>query len=472
MFEKKRLHPITIVSSIAKQWKDLLLPLFMAVVLKARDVSMIWNIAVPAVALFYTMLAGFFTWLRFTYQIDDEELRIEHGVFVRQKRSIPFERIQGISLSIGFFQRLAGVVQVRIETAGNELGKAEAVLTAVTKEEAEQIAQHIRRAKEKGDSAEALPLAYRSTPPDDIAFSLRFRDVFLLSATSGGVFGALAAISAFFSQLDDFISYDVLYRDMQGVIRNALDGVLALVVLFLVAYALSVGRHLLRYAFFTVQNQKETIIISRGLLEKQLLTVSKKRVQGIIMKENVIQRLLGYVSVHIIHAGGSLDGGESGSIVLCPFVKKKRAVSVILACFPEYCIHQHFQPLPERARVRYMLRPVYVLAIPLGAVAYFFRPWGIGLLLLLLVASYLGYKSYQMAGWAILGEQLALRNGLFRIETMYTRKHRIQSMAVSATWFQKRKRLRTLSVAVMPRMFFKVTDVDENEAEKVYTWMQ
>ncbi|ANB60727.1 PH domain-containing protein [Anoxybacteroides amylolyticum] len=472
MFEKKRLHPISIFSYVAKQWRDMLLPLFMAVVLKAREVSMVWNIAVPAVALFYTTLAGFFTWLRFTYQINDEELYIEQGIFIRQKSSIPFERIQGISLSIGFFQRLAGVVQVHIETAGNELGKAEAVLTAVTKEEAEQIAQQIRRAKEKGGSAEAISPISGSELSDDIAFSLRFRDVFLLSATSGGVFGALAAISAFISQLDDFISYDVLYRDMQGVIRNALDGALALVVLFLVAYALSVGRHLLRYAFFTVRNQKETIGISRGLFEKQLLTVSKKRVQGMIIKENVIQRLLGYVSVHMIHAGGSLDGGENGSIVLCPFVKKERAVSVIAACFPEYCIHQQFQPLPQRARVRYMLRPVYVLAIPISPLAYFFQPWGIGLLLLLPLASYLGYKSYRMAGWTISGEQLALRNGMFRIETMYTRKYCIQSIATSATWFQKRKQLRTLAVAVMPRMFFKVTDVDEKEAEAVYMWVR
>ncbi|MCZ0755044.1 PH domain-containing protein [Anoxybacillus sp. J5B_2022] len=472
MFEKKRLHPISIFSYIAKQWMDMLLPLFMAVVLKAREVSIVWNIAVPAVALFYTTLVGFFTWLRFTYQVNDHELCIEQGIFVRQKRSIPFERIQGVSLSIGFFQRLAGVVQVRIETAGNEVGKAEAVLTAVTKEEAEQIAQQIRKAKENVVYDRAVEPTDHAELLSDIVFSLRLRDVFLLSATSGGVFGALAAIAAFISQLDDFISYDVLYRDMQGVIRNTLYGVMAIFVLFIVAYALSVGRHLLRYAFFTVRKQEDMIVISRGLLEKQLFSVSRKRVQGIIIKENVIQRLFGYVSVHIIHAGGSLDGGENGSVVLCPFVKKERAVSVIAACFPEYYIHCQFQSLPQRARVRYILRPVYVLAIPISTLAYFFRPWGIGLLLLLPIASYLGYKSYQMAGWAISGEQLALRNGMFRIETMYTRKYRIQSIATSATWFQKRKRLRTLAVAVMPRMFFKITDVDENEAEAVYMWMR
>lgn len=145
------------------------------------------------------------------------------------------------------------------------------------------------------------------------------------------MFGVLAAISSFFSQLDDFILYDVLYRDIQGVIRNALDGALAIFVLFIVPYALSVGRHLLRYAFFTVRNQEDMIVISRRLLEKQLSSVSRKRVQGMIIKENVIQRLFGYVSVHIIHAGGSLDGGEDGSVVLCPFVKKERAVSVITA---------------------------------------------------------------------------------------------------------------------------------------------
>jgi putative membrane protein len=153
-------------------------------------------------------------------------------------------------------------------------------------------------------------------------------------------------------------------------------------------------------------------------------------------------------------------------------MKKERAASVIAACLPEYHIHHEFQALPQRARVRYMLRPVYVFAIPIGMVAYVLRPWGMGLLLLLPIVSYLGYKSYQMAGWAISADQLALRSGMFRIQTIYMLKYRIQSVATSATWLQKRKQLSTLAVAVMPKMFSKVTDVDEKEAEAVYTWMQ
>jgi len=52
-------------------------------------------------------------------------------------------------------------------------------------------------------------------------------------------------------------------------------------------------------------------------------------------------------------------------------------------------------------------------------------------------------------------------------------KRRLQSIEVSATWWQKRKRLATISAAVMPLgTSARVVDVDGQDAAAVYRWLQ
>ena len=90
--------------------------------------------------LSFHSLREFLSWLRFTYRIEEGELRIESGFFVKKKRYIPFERIQSLDFSEGILQRLFGLVKVKVETAGSSgSGEAEAVLTAITKAEAKAI---------------------------------------------------------------------------------------------------------------------------------------------------------------------------------------------------------------------------------------------------------------------------------------------------------------------------------------------
>lgn len=50
----------------------------------------IWNFRI----CFIVMALAFVSWLRFTYRVEDGELKIESGVFVRKNRYIRFERIQ------------------------------------------------------------------------------------------------------------------------------------------------------------------------------------------------------------------------------------------------------------------------------------------------------------------------------------------------------------------------------------------
>ena len=97
-------------------------------------------------------ITGIIKWKRFVYWFEDDELRIEHGVFVKKKRYIPFDRIQSLDYTEGILHRPLKLVKVKVETAGGSASinaKSEAELTAITKEAADRIEVVISEAKRR-----------------------------------------------------------------------------------------------------------------------------------------------------------------------------------------------------------------------------------------------------------------------------------------------------------------------------------
>jgi putative membrane protein len=362
------------------------------------------------------------------------------------------------------------------------------VLTAVTREEAKQLQRLIQKSKEKTGAIENILPQDESTTSfaqndqwleqeaKNIIFSMSFWEIFQVALTSGGTFGVISAIFLFVSQFDELIPYKRLYKDAQTFIAHGVFYTAVIILfIFIAAYIISVIQNMLRYAFFTVEKIGENIIISRGLLERKKIAIPIERVQGIVIKENIIRRWFGYASVYVIHAGVAFNEDDPGSIVLCPLIKKDQITSVILSCLPDYSLNHEFIAPPERARIRYMVRPLYVLLFPVCIAAFWLRPWGLLLLLLLPIASYFGYLSYQAAGWSISNHQLALRNRFLSVRTVYMLKNRIQSMESSYNWFQQRKSLKTISAAVMSGTDGtggKVVDLDKEDVQTIYVWFK
>lgn len=356
---RRRLHPIAIMAGLGKELKNMVVPLLVIMAAGSRHGFSWTDILVPLAALIYTLVMGVLSWLRFTYEWDDTCLVVEEGVFVRKKRSIPLERIHGISVTEGIWQRMAGVVQVHIETAGDALGEAEVTLRAISREEARRLQRCVEQAKHKAENAShPEPLANR---PHPVLFTLSMKEVWVASLTSGGALGVVAALCGFLSQLGDFIPYEALVRDIQSTWNGHGRWYIALLILsiLLAAYGVAIVQNMIRYASFVVRKQEDTIVIARGWLERKAVSVPVDRVQGVVIHENWLRRFFGYASVSIIHAGGALDGGPSGEVVLCPLVKKHRIVPIVQACLPEYRLDVPFCPLPQRAKSRYMLRPLY-----------------------------------------------------------------------------------------------------------------
>ncbi|MFP3366183.1 PH domain-containing protein, partial [Pseudoalteromonas sp. SIMBA_148] len=100
------------------------------------------------------------------------------------------------------------------------------------------------------------------------------------------------------------------------------------------------------YGDFKIRIVDDHIVITRGLLEKKQVTVPLNRVQGIRIVENPVRQLMGYCTVHIENAGGSVLEKDSMSIKLFPIVKKERVPELLMGLFPDYIIEKDFKGLP------------------------------------------------------------------------------------------------------------------------------
>ncbi|MFN2259343.1 MAG: PH domain-containing protein, partial [Parasphingopyxis sp.] len=137
----RRLHPATLAIRFLERLPQFVLGL-PAIAYFSTDLDFGMLLLIALAGLVISMLSAWIWWRRFSYETADGQLVIESGVFSRNRRTIPFDRIQDVSLEQSLLARIFGVSIVRIETgsaASNE-GK----LDCVSRHEADRLRDLIR----------------------------------------------------------------------------------------------------------------------------------------------------------------------------------------------------------------------------------------------------------------------------------------------------------------------------------------
>lgn len=467
MSEPKRLHPIVILLTIGTRIKDFIFT-FIAMFFIWNNGGKLLLFGASAIAIIGIILVSIVSWLRYTYRLEENELRIEYGVFVRKKRYIPLERIQSLDISEGLLQRLCGMVKVQVETAGGS-GKdeAEAVLSAISKEEARYIQEYVAGAKNSSE-----PNVHED--PSQIVYKITLSQLILLSLTSGGVGVVISAVLAFLSQLDDFIPYEKVFRGIeQWAVSNLILIALLIFAGLLIAWILALFGTMLKYANFHVTKTEHDLVISQGLLEKRQMTIPLTRIQAIRINENIVRQWLGYGSVSVESAGGSASNKEGSKVLLLPLVKLQDIEQILGPVLTDYQFTSSFTSVPKRAMNRYIFRS-WIIMVPLVVVSIvFLKVWGLFSLIILALVTFWGVLKYKDAGWSLEEKQLSLRYRSMVRTTVFIKKNKIQSIEMRESYFQRRKDLATLEAFV--KVGFggaggRVIDMDIMDGKKVYTW--
>lgn len=199
-----RLHPATLALSIAKLGPRSLnfLP-----AIAALGVTGNWAYIVPAFLLFllFSLLAAWLHWLRFRFAVGADEVVIESGVLARQHRTIPFDRIQDVSIEQGLIARVLGIAKVEFETGAGGGKDHDASLDAVGLDAAEALRGVIRA--HRSELATALAPADAPGAEDRLLFAMGPRRL-LIAGLFNFSLAALAVFGAAMQFFDNLLPFD------------------------------------------------------------------------------------------------------------------------------------------------------------------------------------------------------------------------------------------------------------------------
>ncbi|MBK3494513.1 PH domain-containing protein [Viridibacillus sp. YIM B01967] len=514
--EKFRLHPISAIINCVKGLKDLLIPFFIIFVGKGfkfnfdpHDEGFFWDslpILIAGVLLVLNFVSGVVKWRRFVYWFEDDELRIEYGLFVKKKRYIPFERIQSLNYQEGILHRPLQLVKVSVETAASKDKKAEAELTAITRTAADMIELEMKRAKRgkqqvkqglaqnellheidhdnkseiDGDSASVSSQQEFRIQEDEIVqreviHRMSVKDLLILATTSGGVGVVFSGLVAIASQFGDIIPYDYLYDEIRVFVKvGVLLVMLAVFLVLFVAWGVSFVLTLFNYYSFIVERENDKLIITRGLLEKRRVTIPLNRIQGIKIVENPLRQMFGYATVTVESAGGSMQNGEK-KIILMPLVKKRDAIAALQRLFPEINWLPTLTRSPKRARPSYYkIGLLWILPVT-AVVSYLFFPYGLLSLLIIPLLILLGVWQHKTAGYALDGYQLTVVYRTISRTSFFMEKKRLQQMTMRQTYFKKRIGIASLRTTIMSGSMgasATIAHFEKTDIEKLMAWYE
>jgi putative membrane protein len=397
------------------------------------------------VALITLVLAGL-RWHRFRYGVGEHELVIETGLIGRNRRLIPFSRVQDVDIERKLLHRVFGLARVNVESGSG--GKDEGSLDSVSIEEAGRIRAAVRAAK---GQAQAVATGVAPVLRDDVVYTMSLVDVLRFGAFSFS-FSSLAAILGgtwyLMSQFEDaFADPDDIYKRAKGYAPDHFEWswlFWALAILLLLALVTSVGKTLLTHYGYRLTRQERGFRRERGLLTRTEAMIPERRIQAALIATNPVWRRAGKFGLSFQTMGGGDGlGGEQAAL---PFADAA-AVNALLSEVEPLLLpdETRFRPVSARhAPLEWITNAGFLAAIAL-AVSYFFPIALFSLVPVALVAT-LTWAAARRHRYFVEGDLVAIRSGLLRQRLWIVPVAKLQSLRISQGPIQRRLGLASLHI--------------------------
>jgi putative membrane protein len=286
-------------------------------------------IAIGAV-LMISVLFRWIGWMRFRYYIGEHDVRIESGLLNRTARSIPYERIQDVSIEQKPLARIFGLGEVKFET-GNGDGD-DAKLSFVSVEEANRLREVVKTHKSGAVVAAGAeePVDHTDAPP---IFAMDGKRVFIFGLYSFSlvIFAVLGGLAQQFDFLLPFEIWDFRHwigvAEDRGVSVDNINGIsvstriilalIALGSLIFIGLATGIIRTLLREHGFRLERTAKGFRRRRGLLTLTDVVMPAHRVQAAVIQTGPIRKRRGWHSLKFVSL--AQDSKEESNFVAAPF---------------------------------------------------------------------------------------------------------------------------------------------------------
>lgn len=366
-------------------------------------------------------------WLTLRYRVADGQLEIRSGLLRRQRRVIVAERVQNVETVRSVFHRLAGLVEVRIETASG--GDVEGLLSALDEGEAERLQRALRAqapsAPTRDDGGSARPPVVAHGLSDLLLYGATATRLGFLAVMLGLGFEVLGAT--------DPARFEEAARGGLGL--GPLAGLGLVVGALLLAWLVGLGSAVIRHWGFQLRAEDDgSLVAQQGFFTRRRITLTRRKVQVIQVVEPWLRRLAGFASVQVETAaarGGG--GGTERSHAMVPVVRPQAVEPLVRRVLPALDVPVDgsglYPPHPNALR-RALRRGGLQGAALAGLATWWWWPWGALAWVLSPLPAVLGWLDHRHQGWRITEHTLVSRRGYLRRTTTFVSRGKIQSLDV------------------------------------------
>ena len=338
----RRTAPLSVLVGTAQSVQSAIFPALVLMV--SMGGSRVWIGLAAGLALAALGSAfAYLSWRRLTYTIRDQDIRVESGVLSRSARSVPYERIQDVSLEQKFVPRLFGLVAVKFETGAG--GGEDLSLAFLEQERGEELRRLVRERRDEGDAvvdfAASGEAATVVEEPSELLFAMDPRRLFTfgLFEFSLAVFAVLGGLAQYADTLVDFEIWDpevweVFLSDQANVVAalgpyaQVAGALLGLTALFLIGSATGMIRVFAREWNFTLERTARGFRRRRGLFTRTDVVMPIHRVQGVVIATRMVRRLFGWESLRFVSLA---QDAAAASHVVAPFAHRGEIEPIVEA---------------------------------------------------------------------------------------------------------------------------------------------
>lgn len=468
--QPKRYHPSWLVFEYVSFIKNAFFFVLFLFVLRG-DVMTGWILWAKIIFLLiagWTIIHILLKWLFHTYQINERSITLREGVFVKNHRVVPFERIQNHQTNTNFLHRLFKMTSLSLET-GTSDSESSIKFSVITHHEARMILKMIEE-KDSGKDAENEVLEEK--PKRKVYFRSTKKDTIKAALTSFSFLAIFPLLSAAYFQVNDFFD---LESTTQSAFEYLQTHIGLLIMLFVVAMILSVVigyiQTVVKYGNYVISADSDRIYIQKGVFHTSTFSIQKDKVQAIKIEQPLIKRLLNMVEIKLISAGG-LGEEKLETNALYPFMAKHAAYELVNTLLPAYHIEEEMKRLPRKVLVLKLLTPYYGTLI-VGAGLFFFQRewlWVTGVVFVISILSRI--LDYFFTSYLRHGEFIQTRKGGFSNETLLTKRARIEEIEVRHSWIQRKFNVASLSFSnrAKPVFISELTYLPKEDVAAFYVW--
>lgn len=294
-------------------------------------------------ALSLILITAYLNWSRFTYRIGEADIRVESGILSRAARSVPYERIQDVSLEQRLVPRLLGLVEVKFETGAG--GKDELSLAYLSEEQGEALRELVRERRDGVTQAPATPATdnagARPVEPATTLFAMGPKRLFTFGLFEFSL-AVFAVIGGLFQYAETFAGFELWDADLWrewvegseswisglGPMVQVISAIAGLITLVVIGSVTGLIRTFLRDWDFRLERTPKGFRRRRGLLTKTDVVMPAHRVQAVRIGTGWLRRRFGWNGLKFISL--AQDSG-SASHDVAPFAQEEELAPIIHA---------------------------------------------------------------------------------------------------------------------------------------------